>query len=518
MSAFEGLLTAIRDEPDADEPRLILADWLEDHGEPLQAELIHVQCALARLPAFHEFRPDLEARERGLLQLLDAPYPVQFRRGIRECAQVNAEALLTDPDRHLRSGLIRDLSIIVGSQSEIRSVAGVPQLRFVRRLVLNAERLTDWIVATLLRSPHLQQLDSLRICCRRFTRRALSRILELLPTLRELDLRYCQLSTNDLLGLLPREPCSLESLSLDYNRVGDEGVVALANCPHLAHLRELSLLSVGMTTSGLHALLQAPFAPCLETLSVGGNEEITGPPLALLGQAFPVLRKLYQSSCSFTWDDPPTATPASAPTLRELWVDCSPDRCMSWFNLPALARLEVLSVAGSWPDAMTIPDELVNALASTSFLSSLRQLDLGAALTSEGLKRLLSGANVRRWQSLDLSNGNLGDVGAALLAGCEQLADLRQLRVTDDALGDPAVASLVRSPYLKRLTVLDLQRNKITDTTPFAGTYLANPAILELDDNPLLRGQEELARSGLDALRRVDIQPILAQLATEGRS
>src|SRR3954465_3302831 len=41
----------IRDAPADDAPRLIFADWLDEHGQPDRAEFIRVQCAMDRLPA-----------------------------------------------------------------------------------------------------------------------------------------------------------------------------------------------------------------------------------------------------------------------------------------------------------------------------------------------------------------------------------------------------------------------------------------------------------------------------------
>src|SRR5690349_3011304 len=61
------LLRAIRDDPDDDLPRLALADWLEEHGDPERAEFIRVQVELARLPDHDPARPPLEDREHTLL-------------------------------------------------------------------------------------------------------------------------------------------------------------------------------------------------------------------------------------------------------------------------------------------------------------------------------------------------------------------------------------------------------------------------------------------------------------------
>ncbi len=47
----EALVLAIFAKPDDDLPRLVYADWLEEHGESNLAEIIRVQCALATTPA-----------------------------------------------------------------------------------------------------------------------------------------------------------------------------------------------------------------------------------------------------------------------------------------------------------------------------------------------------------------------------------------------------------------------------------------------------------------------------------
>jgi len=48
MSDATALLAAVRAAPEDDAPRLVYADWLEEHGQPDRAEFIRVQCALAR--------------------------------------------------------------------------------------------------------------------------------------------------------------------------------------------------------------------------------------------------------------------------------------------------------------------------------------------------------------------------------------------------------------------------------------------------------------------------------------
>src|SRR3954447_12536788 len=45
-----GLLAACKDAPDDDAPRLILADWLEEHGEADRARFVRLQVARAARP------------------------------------------------------------------------------------------------------------------------------------------------------------------------------------------------------------------------------------------------------------------------------------------------------------------------------------------------------------------------------------------------------------------------------------------------------------------------------------
>src|ERR1043165_9337458 len=49
MTDHHAFLRTILDHPDSDSPRLVYADWLDEHGEQARAELIRVQCELEKL-------------------------------------------------------------------------------------------------------------------------------------------------------------------------------------------------------------------------------------------------------------------------------------------------------------------------------------------------------------------------------------------------------------------------------------------------------------------------------------
>jgi uncharacterized protein (TIGR02996 family) len=68
MTADErALIQAIIANPDDDLPRLVYADWLEEHGRPERAEFIRVQCELARVGFDPVRRRRLQKQARQLL-------------------------------------------------------------------------------------------------------------------------------------------------------------------------------------------------------------------------------------------------------------------------------------------------------------------------------------------------------------------------------------------------------------------------------------------------------------------
>src|SRR5262245_2463733 len=48
MKGERAFLEAIRADPDEDGPRLVYADWLEEHGKPQRAQFIRLNCQMIR--------------------------------------------------------------------------------------------------------------------------------------------------------------------------------------------------------------------------------------------------------------------------------------------------------------------------------------------------------------------------------------------------------------------------------------------------------------------------------------
>ena len=94
MSQHAAFLSAIRENPDDDTPRLAFADWLTENGEAERGEFIRVQVSRSRLPADDpgaervarprtaiDTRSPLEVG-RGAARVANGPLPA-WLRGIR---------------------------------------------------------------------------------------------------------------------------------------------------------------------------------------------------------------------------------------------------------------------------------------------------------------------------------------------------------------------------------------------------------------------------------------------------
>src|SRR5262245_29511875 len=105
MTHDEAFLEDVVAHPDDDAPRLIYADWLDDHGRSEadrdQAAFIRVQCRLARLGEDDPQREGLLEQEASLLRkhrrLWEADLPArgcEFRRGFVAALTLEAELWL----------------------------------------------------------------------------------------------------------------------------------------------------------------------------------------------------------------------------------------------------------------------------------------------------------------------------------------------------------------------------------------------------------------------------------------
>jgi carbon storage regulator CsrA len=200
---------AVLETPDDVGIRLIFADWLEDHGDPL-GEFIRVQCRLADLPPGAEERPVLERREDALWAAHGRRWrsylpPVLrdfgFQRGFVEAIDMGAADFLSHAEEIFAAAPVRRFR--VRWSSSVTLLAGSAYLARLAELDMGGLRLADSAVTHLAESPHL---------------------------------------------------ASLRCLVLRHNAITDLGAVALARSPHLANLNHLDLIANPIGQAGVDAL------------------------------------------------------------------------------------------------------------------------------------------------------------------------------------------------------------------------------------------------------------------------
>jgi uncharacterized protein (TIGR02996 family) len=171
MTDEQALLAAVLARPDDDTPRLVYADFLDDHGDSDRAAFIRLQVEAARGPLPPRKRTAMarleEANRAAWLAPFDAacagvPITAEFRRGFVERIVGEAdlpgrfpEVAAVCPVRHVEFNTQNDRA----DPTPAARMAACPQLARVRRLELR--RFPEAVGAALLASPHLTGLDTL---------------------------------------------------------------------------------------------------------------------------------------------------------------------------------------------------------------------------------------------------------------------------------------------------------------------------------------------------------------------
>lgn len=204
MGDREALLRAVCENPDDDTPRLVFADWCEEHGERERAEFIRIQCELARGSVSDSRAADLRARES---QLLD------------EFATLWAEPL---------RGLIHQFVFKRG---------------FVERVEMSLEAPAEQIVRVFEVAPIRRVRDQNQFC-------DFSGVVDALPRMRQLtglEFWWLYAFDDELLGriLTSEHLANLRTLILHHDRNGnladDEVLIAGLQSPYRSNMVELAI-------------------------------------------------------------------------------------------------------------------------------------------------------------------------------------------------------------------------------------------------------------------------------------
>jgi uncharacterized protein (TIGR02996 family) len=508
------LLSAVIADAEDDAPRLVYADWLEDHGDPRRAAFIRVGCALAdkspaeadyvdlveskleilaalRRPPFlptlpegvefddnwDEVRDDsLASYHRGFPYFAKEPYVEGGleERHARRFRDALPEMIATTTLRGLRcsEGFSRHLGEILSTPaaahfsalSARNDPAGREQaVRPVDALISSpAAHTLKWLELSSLTEADADALARVK-ALGRLTRLAVVHWLGCEPA----ALR--RLLAAEWFGRLRRLRVQLSvPLSPENAAVG---VAGLAKLPGL-HTLELSEL----TAEGLTALAAAAPFPALGGLSLRAG--LRGEGAVALGRAvMPRLSSLGLVGCGLRNDDViALARSGLFAGLRVLDLESNEigDKGIAALAAsPCAATLRILRLGDN-----NFGKRGLAALARPGAFPSLTTLDLRSArkrrASSAEVTAFLAGLNLPGLRHLDLRFWPVEDGGAKALAANPTFANLVGLDLSYCRIGAEGAAALFASNHLRRLVKLELSFN----STGKAVEALLDPAVL----------------------------------------
>jgi uncharacterized protein (TIGR02996 family) len=417
MSDAQGLLAAICDQPEEDAPRLIYADWLEEHAvseaDRARAEFIRLQCEAARLPPEDddidsaERRTRLELRaddlrqndevwRRWLVPVTDLPPELSFAPMSRGFVRGFPHFALASPDQFLTLG---------------ERLFRVNPVHMLWSGVSDEHRLTPDRADRLLAAPWLRRVRRLEMTLEGCSAERLLRA-ENLIGLEELTVRHAWF-------LSPGSPADGEAIG-SLRELHLWGVGEGSMLPRLAEL----LSGDSLTALGSSVPRSAPVEMCRQ--------------LATLAP-FRGLQRL-------TLAGPGHGHPLPGEALRQLMA------APFW---PNLRRLNF----GDWG----FGDEAAEVLAEAGPAPNLRTLGLSVhSMTHRGVAALAMSPVLRTVTSLDLGCGNgVGDDGVALLAHSPYLRNLAELNLPVGRPGPKGIQAIADAPWAATLVRMDLRDNAI---------------------------------------------------------
>jgi uncharacterized protein (TIGR02996 family) len=426
QSEREALLASVYEAPDDDAPRLVYADWLDEHGDEAdrdRAAFIRAGCEAARAPFDSAERVSAEVRaavlynrhrrpvrtewEQELPALLRKRF-VSFRRGFPYSITTTAAQLARYANVLRQRSAVQEVNLEGMSAEKVAKLHGLPLLGRLRSLVgVNVDHPGPW--CALLDDPALGVLERVSLYAYLGGRHpGLSSLLQR-PALRRVrSLGY--------VGYYPATETAARRRTLEN--------LARTEFPHLRSFR--ISLSDRIDADGLRVLLGAPFVPRLDELHLEGS--LTAEAMELLSAA------------------------PGAGRLRALTVYTADHHALHLGAALAGLRLADLT----WLQLNRGSDDVARRLAGCPLAPKLRVLDLFAhSLTAEGMAALASGRFAGLvW--LGLWNGPLSEDRLRALASAPGLPELRYLDLHGPRLTQEWMDVLAASPHLPRLQAVSV--------------------------------------------------------------
>jgi uncharacterized protein (TIGR02996 family) len=466
VNEHDALLATIATNPDEDAPRLVYADWLDEHDDPERAKFVRVQIAAHRnSDAKGELTPAevavLAVRKRELLERnrdrwlepvnavgTVAGIDIDFSRGFVWSVVLEAGAFLergadlwkclAGSTLQLRNvgpvakqlsrcphfAHVHALSLIDHiAPNDLRALLESPHLARLRRLALGNIRYKDQHIQLLATSTALPALERLTLECVPITGVTLPALLARLPRLRNLRLsleRFDAGALPDTLGAL--NPDHFRVLDIDWTPLGTVGMRAIASAARLTGIEELWLRNCRFDAGSVAALARAAHLSRLAELSLSDALGAGGGTALAEWPGLRSVRALNLDGCRI-----------------------EARGAVALARSPHFGRLEELHLG-----ANGLADAGAEAIAASASFSELRELDLPHnAITARGARALARSAHLRHLRKLDLEGNAIGNTGARALAASPALSALRWLTAADNNIGPKAGRKLLDAlPHL----------------------------------------------------------------------
>jgi uncharacterized protein (TIGR02996 family) len=471
----------IREHPQDDGPRLIFADWLEEHGDCDYAEFIRVQCELEQTLDDDRWAA-LSRREAELLEKhrtrWQGPWElsrhVRMRRGFLE-AQIDAHDAQQLPEEFLQAEALLEL-VTVGLFSTPGDIGTFVAWRG-RELITGIEPEfllsgTEWSYFRRALELNWPRLAAVTLPAIEFTAADVAS-LAAMPQLRRLKLRNCRVppsSGNWHLIMLSPIVERLMAIELESTPLAIDEIRELARfCNRATNLTQLTLNKCRLGANEFKEFIQSADLRRLTHLDLTGNPlRDSGVRWLAEYPNFDSLAELNLNGC-----------------------ECGKPGIQALMKSGLIRRLTALHLNNNF-----LGDAAVRALLNSGEMGSIRRFSLGSDLTDNGLGFIANSPAASLWRELTVQGSSFTAGGFLALVRSTGLSNLSRLTLFGLSLNLGHLPNLNRKPFLNRLRELTIARQGLT----VGQDILSRDSVVNLLSSPSL--------PRLQMLRVPAVQPV----------
>jgi uncharacterized protein (TIGR02996 family) len=507
---YDALYAAVCAAPDDDTPRLVLADWLDEHDDPHRAAHIRAEVQLHRL---REDDPHASAVFSACAAMQEYDWSKYYDPAEVSPAVARLEELHKESQKHAKKAEAR-WKAVLGKRAAGEIIIyerGFPHCISISNAKHYAQAVAKLPPENLpgyrlfVHDASDTGFDDV-LACKNFARatgftvfgvRSSDTVRKLgarpeVRNFRELSVRFDE-SDNEILTAIATESnwCNLRSLSVSESLSGRSARLDLteefATATHLRTLTHLDLSLRGLSDGGLVSVSKLGL-PRLRSLLVGSNRFGAVGTLGLVAGKFPELRHL-DAGRSAIGDNAAAILAdyhAKLPLLASLNLagnDITDPKVLAALLagpcFPALVGLSLrenkiddldakrLSVPGRGPTLRFLslrhcgmPAKAAQKLASAPALAGLLCIDLAGCALGDAGAEVIAGSKWERLSCLDLADNGIAGEGVKALVAWPGVAKLAYLNLRGNPIGGEGAEALAACKALKKCRKLVVPHNE----------------------------------------------------------